>query len=87
MGVDGRWEGELKLSHFDRAVEVREVNKFIVNGTTVGFGGTVGQPKIYSSIDGSEDSGDEGRIVSRLGFVGNEICRNLWLPRVKAHVK
>ena len=71
--MDGRWEGELKLSHFDRAVEVIEVNKFIVNGTTVGFGGTVGQPKIYSSIDGSEDAGDEGGIIGGLGFVGNEI--------------
>ena len=67
----------MKLLHFDRAVEVGEVNKFIVNVTAVGFGGTFGQPTIYSSIDGSEDAGDEGGIVGGLGFVGNEICINL----------
>ena len=71
MGADGRWEGELKLLHFDRAVEVGEVNKFIVNVTAVGFVGTVGQPIIYLIIDGSEDAGDEGGIVGGLGFVGN----------------
>ena len=77
----------MQLSHFDRVVEVREVNKFDVNVTAVGFGGTVGQPTIYSSIDGSEDAGDEVGIVGGLGFVGNEICRNLWLPGVKANGK
>ena len=64
-----------------------EVNKFIVNVTSVGFGGTAGQPKIHLSIDCSEDAGNEGGIVGGLGLVGNEICRNLWLPRVKAHGK
>ena len=77
----------MKLLHFDRAVEVGEVNKFIVNDTVVGFGGTVGQPTIYLSIDGSEDAGDEVGIVGGLGFVGNDICRNLWLTGIKANGK
>ena len=77
----------MKISHFDRAVEVGEVNKFIVNVTSVGFGVTFRQPTIYSSIDGSEDAGNKGGIVGGLAFVGNEICRNLWLPRVKDHGK
>ena len=77
----------MKLLHFDRAVEVGEVNKFIVNVTAVGFGGTFGQPTIYSSINVSEDDGNEGGIVGGLGLVGNDICRNLWLPRVKDHGK
>ena len=75
----------MKLLHFDRAVEVGEVNKFIVNVTAVGFGGKVGQPTIYSSINGSEDAGNEVGIVGGLGLLGNEICINLWLLIFKAH--
>ena len=71
MGADGRGERDVKLLHFDRTVEVREVNKFIFNLTAVRFVGTVGQPIIYLIIDSSEDAGDEGGIVGGLGFVGN----------------
>ena len=87
MGADVRWEREVKLLHFDRAAEVGEVNKFIVNVTAVGFGGTFGQPTIYSSINVSEDDGNEGGIVGGLGLVGNDICRNLWLTGIKANGK
>ena len=73
------------MADFYRAVEVRNVNELVIYIVAFCFGCALGEPTINRGDDCGEDSGNEGGIVRTLGFVGDEIGGNLWLPRVEAY--
>ena len=83
--MDGWGKVKLELAGFYGAMEVRKVNELVVYIAAFYFGGALGEPTINPGVDCGEDAGDEGGVVCTLGFVGGDIGRNLWLPRVKEY--